>query len=77
MRRALNLRVPSDAHRSGELTFRHDRTSLDGQGGLGLATFLIGDVTSFRRYVSPNTDARERQWRHFYYVQDTWRASPS
>jgi outer membrane receptor protein involved in Fe transport len=73
IRRAYNLRVPSDAHRSGELTFSNDRTSLSGAGGLGLATFLIGDVTNFRRYVSPNTNARERQWRHFYYVQDTWR----
>jgi hypothetical protein len=76
VRRAYNLRVPSDAHRSGELTFSSDRTSLNGAGGLGLATFLIGDVTNFRRYVSPNTNARERQWRHFYYAQDTWRAGP-
>jgi hypothetical protein len=75
VRRAYNLRVPSDAHRSGELTFASDRTSLNGAGGLGLATFLIGDVTQLRRYVSANTNARERQWRHFYYVQDTWRAS--
>jgi hypothetical protein len=30
-------------------------------------------VTSFSRFVSTNTDARERQWRHFYYAQDTWR----
>ena len=51
---------------SGEMTFASNRTSLSGVGGMGLATFLIGDVTSFRRYVSPNTDARERQWRHFY-----------
>ena len=76
VRRAYNLRVPSDAHRSGELTFATNRTSLNGAGGLGLATFLLGDVTNFRRYVSPNTDARERQWRHFYYAQDTWRATP-
>jgi outer membrane receptor protein involved in Fe transport len=75
VRRAYNLRVPSDSHRSGELTFASDRTSLAGAGGLGLATFLIGDVTDFRRYVSPNTDARERQWRHFYYAQDTWRVN--
>ena len=75
VRRAYNLRVPSDAHRSGELTFSTNRTSLQGSGGLGLATFLIGDVTNFRRYVSSNTDARERQWRHFYYAQDTWRPS--
>ena len=75
VRRAYNLRVPSDAHRSGELTFASDRTSLSGAGGLGLATFLIGDVTRLRRYVSANTDARERQWRHFYYAQDTWRVN--
>ncbi|HEY7498985.1 MAG TPA: carboxypeptidase regulatory-like domain-containing protein [Vicinamibacterales bacterium] len=73
VRRAYNLRVPSDAHRSGELTFSPNRTSLEGSGGLGLATFLIGDVTRLRRYVSSSTDARERQWRHFYYAQDTWR----
>ncbi len=76
VRRAYNLRVPSDAHRSGQLTFSGDRTSLAGTGGLGLATFLLGDVTFFERYVSPNTNARERQWRHFYYAQDTWRATP-
>ena len=75
VRRAWNLRVPSDAHRSGELTFHHNRTSLNGTGGLGLATFLIGDVTKIRRYFSEQTDAAERQWRHFYYVQDTWRAT--
>src|SRR5262249_24969220 len=42
----------------------------------GLATFLLGDVTGFGRYISTSTDARERQWRHFYYGQDTWRATP-
>src|SRR4029079_10035179 len=30
-------------------------------------------VTHFNRYVSSNTDARERQWRHFYYAQGTLR----
>ena len=43
---------------------------------MGLATFLLGDVSGYRRYVSPNTDARERQWRWFFYAQDTWRATP-
>ena len=75
IRRAWNLRVPSDRHRSGELTFNVDRTRGPDGGGLGLATFLLGDVTHFGRYTSPFTDAGERQWRHFYYVQDTWRAS--
>ncbi len=76
VRRAHNLRVPSDSHRSGELTFNTDRTRGPSGGGLGLATFLLGDVTRLARYVSSSTDARERQWRHFYYAQDTWRPTP-
>ncbi len=76
IRRAYNLRVPSDSHRSGEMTFNHERTSSPTLGGgLGLATFMLGDVTGFNRYVSTSTDARERQWRHFYYAQDTWRVN--
>jgi outer membrane receptor protein involved in Fe transport len=75
IRRAHNLRVPSDAHRSGQLIFNEQGTAGPGGGGLGLATYLLGNVSNFRRYVSPNTDARERQWRQFYYVQDTWRAN--
>jgi hypothetical protein len=75
VRRAYNLRVPSDTHRSGELTFAQERTRGAAGGGLGLATFLLGDVTGFGRYISSSTDARERQWRHFYYGQDSWRAT--
>ena len=80
IRRAFNLRVPSDNHRSGELSFSPDRTGqvVGGQlqsSGLGLATFLIGDVTFFKRFVSTSLDAREKQWRHFYYGQDTWRVN--
>ncbi len=76
IRRAFNLRVPSDSHRSGELTFNEQGTAGPSGGGIGIATFLLGNVTSMRRYVSPNTNARERQWRQFYYVQDTWRMTP-
>ncbi|HZE69696.1 MAG TPA: TonB-dependent receptor [Pyrinomonadaceae bacterium] len=81
IRRALNLRVPSDNHRSGELSFSENRTGqvVNGQlqaKGLGIATFLIGDVTFFKRFVSTSTTAAERQWRHFYYAQDTWRVTP-
>lgn len=75
VRRAYNLRVPSDTHRSGELSFNNNRTANPSGGGLGLATFLLGDVTSFGRYISSSTDARERQWRHFYYGQDSWRVN--
>jgi hypothetical protein len=76
IRRAYNLRVPSDNHRSGEIDFNAERTQGPSGGGMGLATFLLGDVSGYRRYVSPNTDARERQWRWFVYAQDTWRATP-
>lgn len=81
LRRALNLRVPSDNHRSGELSFSENRTGqvVGGQlqaKGLGIATFLLGDVTFFKRFVSTSTEAAERQWRHFYYAQDTWHPSP-
>ena len=76
IRRAYNLRVPSDAHRSGELTFNENGTRGPNGGGIGMATFLLGNVQSFKRYVSTSTDARERQWREFFYAQDTWRATP-
>ncbi|MGH9845310.1 MAG: TonB-dependent receptor domain-containing protein, partial [Blastocatellia bacterium] len=76
IRRAYNLRVPSDTHRAGELTFNNGRTASPAGGGLGLATFLLGDVTNFGRYISSSTDARERQWRHFYYGQDSYRITP-
>lgn len=77
LRWAQNLRVPSDAHRSGQLSFNNDRTSQVGGagGGLGLATFLLGDATFMNRYVSTATDAAERQKRFFFYGQDTWRVT--
>ena len=44
IRRAYNLRVPSDSHRSGQLYFNENGTVGPNGGGLGLATFLLGDV---------------------------------
>src|SRR5438067_4040970 len=76
IRYALNLRVPSDRHRAGELSFAQERTSSAGSGGVSLATFLLGDVTRFTRYASTSTSAAERQKRWFFYGQDTWRVSP-
>jgi hypothetical protein len=75
IRYARNLRVPSDNHRAGELSFARERTSLAGSGGVALATFLLGDVTTFKRYVSTSTNAAERQKRFYFYGQDTWRAT--
>ena len=75
IRRAFNLRVPSDSHRSGQLYFNEQNTAGPNGGGLGLASFMLGNVQRMVRYVSTSTEARERQWRQFYYVQDTWRAT--
>ncbi len=57
-------------------TFREDRTSGPNGAGLSLAALLLGDVSIFRRFVSTSTNAQENQWRQFYYIQDTWRATP-
>lgn len=73
IRRAHNLRVPSDRHRSGEFQFDAARTQGPSGGGSGLATFLIGDVSRFERYVSPVLDAAESQNRWFFFAQDSWR----
>ena len=80
IRYAMNLRIPSDNNRTGEYNFSPEATSNGGVGGLDLATFLLGDVTSFARYVNNPTlpganNAAERQKRWFFYGQDTWRAT--
>lgn len=75
IRRAYNLRIPSDRHRAGELNFDAARTAGPSGGGAGLASFLLGDVSRFERYVSTITDAEERQNRWFFYGQDTWKVT--
>ena len=78
IRYAKNLRVPSDNNRTGEYNFSPEATGDGGKFGLDLATFLLGDVTSFARYVNNPLVAPpgERQKRMFFYGQDTWRATP-
>jgi hypothetical protein len=82
IRYAENLRVPSDNHRAGQLYFNDSYTgivpngSTTVQNGLAMATFMMGDVTSFNRYVSSSLDAEERQKRLFWYAQDEWRPTP-
>jgi hypothetical protein len=79
LRFANNLRVPSDNNRTGIVNFNAGQTSNPGsdtaQGGLGFASFLLGDVGSFQRYFSSSTNAQEHQNRLFFYGQDTWRAT--
>ena len=43
--------------------------------GVGLATFLLGDVGAFQRTQTQNTSAATHQYRAFYYAQDQWRAT--
>jgi len=76
LRYARNLRVPSDTDRAGQINFGTGPTSnpaASTQGGLGLATMMLGQVTQFGRYVSTSTNAKEFQKRTFFYGQDTWR----
>ncbi|HTM90110.1 MAG TPA: TonB-dependent receptor [Terriglobales bacterium] len=86
MRYAMNLRVPSDANRTGQLHFtsstsgtglQSGATSDAGTGGAGFANFLLGDVNHMDRFVSTSLNAAERQKRFFYYGQDTWRVTPN
>src|SRR4029077_11607210 len=76
IRYARNLRVPSDKHRAGELSFaQSDTADLNASRGVALATFLLGNVTSFARYVSTSSNAAERQKRFYFYGEDTWRVT--
>ena len=79
LRYARNLRVPSDNDRTGNNNFGSGPTS-NGNGGtgLGFATYVLGDVTAFNRYIGTpsETNAKEFQPRDFFYGQDTWRVTP-
>ena len=75
LRYARNLRVPSDNDRTGINNFGTGPTSNGTSGGLGFATFVLGDVTAFNRFASTSTNAKEFQKRDFFYAQDTWRAT--
>jgi hypothetical protein len=79
LRYARNLRVPSDVNRAGIFNFGIGPTAspVDQSGGLGFATFVLGDVTNFGRYASTSTNAKEFQKRVFFYAQDTWRYTPN
>lgn len=72
---ARNLRIPSDSNRAGDLSINSTETaSRSGLGGLGVATFMLGNVDQLSRFVSTVTNAAERQKRTFFYAQDTWHA---
>ena len=74
-RYAQNLRVASTDSRTGSFGFFNSGTQGPTGGGSGLATFLLGDVGAFSRFVSSIDDAGERQKRWFFYGQDTFRVT--
>jgi outer membrane receptor protein involved in Fe transport len=80
IRRRRNLRLPSDQHRSGVYGFNLDITALNAggtpSGGLGLASFLIGEPSSFSRFAQIDTTEQDVQWSMYYYAEDTWRLTP-
>jgi hypothetical protein len=85
VRRAQQQRIPSDSHRSGEITFNDSSTgdpALDqlaaGQvsTGAALGSYLIGLPSSFGRYYTgSNYYPGLRQTRLFLFAQDSWRAT--
>lgn len=77
LRYALNLRNPSDTDPTGVLNFAQGTTaSATGSGGLDLATMLLGQVSSFSRYVLFNSNAVTAQKRLAIYGQDSWKITP-
>jgi hypothetical protein len=78
-------RVPSDSHRSGEITFTPSVTGnatvdtlANGNAttGAGLASFLLGQPSSFGRYFTGiGLYPGIRETRIFLYGQDTWRVT--
>jgi hypothetical protein len=72
--------IASNALRSGTYFFAQSRTSGSNDevtsSGVGFATFLLGDTTTFWRTQTANLDAQTRQTRFFVYGQDQWRVTP-
>ena len=90
IRRAQQQRIPSDSHRSGEVSFSEGATGSadvdsqdpgtgnvpDGPTGAGIASLILGVPTSFSRYFTGlNYQPGLRQTRLFFYGQDSWRVT--
>jgi hypothetical protein len=75
---AWNQRLPSDNHRAGVYNFTASVTAsaTNSNSGFPLASFLLGDPSSFARFSQATTTQEDRQNRSFSFVQDTWRVTP-
>ncbi|MGH9444993.1 MAG: TonB-dependent receptor domain-containing protein, partial [Terriglobia bacterium] len=78
-------RIPSDDHRSGEITFTDAVTGnaavdalANGNAttGAALASFLLAQPSDFDRMASTSYYPGLRETRIFLYAQDTWRLTP-
>lgn len=78
IRHARNIRIPSDRRRNGQFVFGESVTGSPDVpvSGLGPATFLLGLPSGFERFAQTTDDAQDAQNRMFFFVQDTWRATP-
>ncbi len=86
VRRAQQQRIPSDQHRSGEITFTDSATGnpdVDAiasglaSTGSALASFLLGSPSTFGRYYTAyDYYPGLRQTRVFLFGQDSWRVTP-
>lgn len=77
VRRAINIRLPSDIHRSGTIQFNDAVTGNADVPGSGLApaSFLLGLPNYFQRFAQKATNPHDYQWRMYYFIQDTWRVT--
>jgi hypothetical protein len=85
-RRAQQQRIPSDLHRSGEITFTDSVTGnpdVDNiaaglaSTGSALASYLLGSPSTFGRYYTAyNYYPGLRESRFFLFAQDSWRITP-
>ncbi|MBV8812557.1 MAG: TonB-dependent receptor [Acidobacteriaceae bacterium] len=85
IRRAQQQRIPSDTHRSGEITFNASETGDFGidqlaagsaSTGSGLASYLLGLPATFGRYYTAyDYYPGLRQTRLFFFGQDSWRVT--
>jgi hypothetical protein len=73
---SISLSGSGNVLRSGDYGFSALNTSGGTSPGVGFATFLLGDVTSFSQTVTQNTNGQSRQTRFFTYAQDQWRVTP-
>jgi len=86
VQRAQQQRIPSDEHRSGEITFAPSITgnsvidsipNISVGTGEGIGAYLLAQPSSFSRYFTgigfyPGL----RQTRLFFFAQDSWRVTP-